>query len=326
MNFPGLKTGCLLAATLAAALAAQEAAAQAYPSRPVRLIVPFSPGGAADVPGRIMASELSRVLGQQVVVDNRPGAGSTIGTEVAAKAPPDGYTLLLISNTHAINASLYKKLPYHPINDFAPVLQFMTSPNVLVVHPSLPVKTVKELVALAKAKPGQIDYVSSGNGSSQHLFTALFTSLAGIKMNHVPYKGSGPARADLIAGHVPVGIPGIASVINDIRAGRLRALAVTGEKRARQLPEVPTLAEAGVKGYVADQWFGFLAPAGTPQEAIAKLNAETQKVLNDAALQEKIRTLGAEPDYLPPEKFGALLKTELVKWAKVVQEIGLRIE
>ncbi|HXF65844.1 MAG TPA: tripartite tricarboxylate transporter substrate binding protein [Burkholderiales bacterium] len=326
MSFPALKSGCLLAAALGASLAAQDVAAQAYPSRPVRVIVPFSPGGAADVPGRIMANEMSRALGQQVIVDNRPGAGSTIGTEVAAKSPPDGYTLLLISNTHAINASLYKKLPYHPVNDFAPVLQFMTSPNVLVVHPSLPVRTVKELVALAKAKPGQIDYVSSGNGSSQHLFTALFTSLAGIKMNHVPYKGSAQARADLIAGHIPVGVPGIASVINDVKGGRLRALAVTGGKRARQLPEVPTLAEAGVKGYVADQWFGFLAPAGTPQEVIAKLNAETQKVLNDAALQEKIRALGAEPDYLPPEKFGALIKTELVKWGRVVKEVGLRIE
>jgi tripartite-type tricarboxylate transporter receptor subunit TctC len=326
MDFARPKLGALLAAALGASLLAPDGLAQTYPSRPVRVIVPFSPGGAADVPGRIMANELSKALGQQVLVDNRPGAGSTLGTEVAAKSPPDGYTLLLISNTHAINASLYKKLPYHPINDFAPVLQFMTSPNVLVVHPSLPAKTVKELVALAKAKPGELDYVSSGNGSSQHLFTALFASLAGIKMNHVPYKGSAQARTDLIAGHVPVGIPGIASVIHDIKGGRLRPLAVTGAKRARQLPDVPTLAEAGVKGYVADQWFGFIAPAGTPQEAIVKLNTETLKVLNDAGLQERIRSLGAEPDYLPPEKFGALIKTELAKWGKVVQEIGLRIE
>lgn len=320
------RTGCLLLGALGIGLAAVEAAAQAYPARPVRVIVPFSPGGAADVPARIMAPEMSKALGQQVVIENRPGAGSTIGTEVAAKSAPDGYTVLLVSNTHVINASLYKKLPYDPVNDFTPVLQFATSPNVLVVHPSLPVRSVKELVALAKAKPGQIDYASSGNGSSQHLFTALFTSLAGVKMNHVPYKGSGQARADLLAGHVPVGVPGIASVINDVRSGRLRALAVTSAKRSPQLLEVPTIAEGGVKGYAADQWLGFLAPAKTPKEAIAKLNEAAEKVLAQSALQKQFQNIGAQAAYLAPEEFGALVRSELPKWGKVVQTVGLRVE
>jgi tripartite-type tricarboxylate transporter receptor subunit TctC len=320
------RTGCLLLGAIGIGLAAVEAAAQAYPARPVRIIVPFSPGGAADVPARILAPEVSKALGQQVVIENRPGAGSTIGTDVAAKSAPDGYTVLLVSNTHVINASLYKKLPYDAINDFTPVLQFATSPNVLVVHPSLPVKSVKALVALAKAKPGQIDYASSGNGSSQHLFTALFTSLAGVKMNHVPYKGSGQARADLLAGHVPVGVPGIASVITDVRGGRLRALAVTSAKRSPQLPEVPTIAEGGVKGYAADQWLGFVAPAKAPREAIARLNEATQKVLAQPNLQKQFENIGAQAAYLGPEKFGALVKSELPKWGKVVQAVGLRVE
>jgi tripartite-type tricarboxylate transporter receptor subunit TctC len=260
-----------------------------------------------------------------VLIDNRPGAGSTIGTELVAKAAPDGYTLLLISNTHAINASLYRKLNYDPIADFAPVLQFATSPNVLVVHPSLPVKSVKELIALAKAKPGKIDYASSGNGSSQHLFTALFTTLAGIELNHVPYKGSGQARADLISGQVSVGIPGIASVIQHIRSGRLRALGVTSAKRSPQLPDVPSIAEAGVKGYDADQWLGLFAPAKTSSEAIAKLNDAAQRALKQAELRKLFENVGAQADYLGPREFGALVKAEMPKWAKVVKATGLQI-
>lgn len=316
-------TASLVAAVVAAfAVAAQ---AQSYPTKPIRIVVPFSPGGAADTPGRMFAPKLAEAVGQQVLIDNRPGAGSTIGADIVSKSAPDGYTLLLVSNTHVISASLYKKLPYDPINDFAPVLQFATSPNVLVVHPSLPVKSVKELVALAKAKPGQIDYASSGNGSSQHLFTALFTTLAGIDMNHVPYKGSGQARTDLISGQISVGIPGIASVIQHIQSGRLRALGVTGAKRSAQLPEVPTIAEGGVKGYEADQWLGFVAPAKTPREAIAKLNAEAEKVLKGTELRKQFSNMGAESDYLGPEKFGAMLKNELPKWAKVVKATKMEI-
>src|SRR3972149_5606563 len=227
---------------------AGQAQAQNYPARPVRMIVPFSPGGAADVPGRMLMQKLTEALGQQVVVDNRPGAGGTLGAGLAAKAAGDGYTLLMISNTHVISASLYKKLPYDSLNDFAPVLQFGDAPNVLVVHPALPVKSVRELVALAKAKPGSIDFASSGNGRSRHLFAALFTSLAGVKMTHIPYKGSAQATTDLLAGQVTVSFPGIAGMIQHIRNGRLRALAVTSAKRSPQMPDVPSIAEAGVKG------------------------------------------------------------------------------
>ena len=316
---------CLMAATSAAGLSLAAAGAQNYPVRPVRVIVPFSPGGAADTPGRMLGPRWSEALGQQILIDNRPGAGSTIGTELVAKAQPDGYTLLLVSNTHAINASLYKKLNYDPIADFAPVLQFATSPNVLVVHPSLPVKSVKELIVLAKARPGQIDYASSGNGSSQHLFTALFTTLAGIEMNHVPYKGSGQARADLVSGQISVSVPGIASVIQFVKDGRLRALGVTSAKRSPQLPIVPTIAEAGVPGYAADQWLGFLAPAKTPKDAIAKLNDTAERVLKQPDLQRSFENVGAQAAYLGPAEFGALLKSELPKWAKVVKATGLQI-
>ena len=306
-------------------VASAMAQAQSYPSRPVRIIVPFSAGGAADTPARMLGPKLSEALGQQVLIDNRPGAGSTIGTELVAKAAPDGYTLLLISNTHAINASLYRKLNYDPIADFSPVLQFATSPNVLVVHPSLPVKSVKELIALARAQPGKIDYASSGNGSSQHLFTALFTTLAGIELNHVPYKGSGQARADLISGQISVSIPGIASVIQHIRSGRLRALGVTSAKRSPQLPDVPSIAEAGVKGYDADQWLGFMAPAKTPGEVIARLNDAAQRVLKQPDLRKLLENVGAQVEYLGPREFGALVKSEMPKWAKVVKATGLQI-
>ena len=281
----------------AALVLAYPAQAQNYPTRPVRMIVPFSPGGAADVPGRMLMQKLTEALGQQVVVDNRPGAGGTIGADLAAKAAGDGYTLLMISNTHVISASLYKKLPYDSLNDFAPVLQFGDAPNVLVVHPSLPVKSVRELVALAKAKPGSIDFASSGNGSSQHLFAALFTSLAGVKMTHIPYKGSAQATTDLLAGQVTVSFPGIAGMIQHIRNGRLRALAVTSVKRSPQMPDVPSIAEAGVKGYEASLWLGILAPAALPKDINARLNAEVGKILKQPELQASFRTIGTEIVY-----------------------------
>ncbi len=301
------------------------ALAQSYPTKPVRVVVPFSPGGAADVPGRILMTKLSEMLGQQILVDNRPGAGSTIGAEIVSKSPADGYTLLMISNTHVISAALYKTLKYDAIDDFTPILEFGDAPNVLVVHPSLPTKSVKELVALAKSKPGQIDYASSGNGSSQHLFTALFADMAGIKINHIPYKGSAQARSDLIGGQIMVGMPGISSVVQNIKDGRLRALGVTGAKRSSELPNVPTIAEAGVKGYEATLWLGLLGPKGLPKDVVTRLNDEVAKLAKNTAFQQQFQNIGTEVVYRGPEQWTAFLKTERAKWAKVVKDTGAQV-
>ena len=300
--------------------------AQNYPNRPVRLVVPFSAGGAADVPGRILTQKLSEALGHQVVVDNRPGAGSTIGAEQAAKAPPDGYPLLMISNTHFVSAALYKKLAYDALNDYAPVTQVTSAPNVIVVHPSLPVKTVRELIALAKAKPGKIDYASSGNGSTQHLTGALFCKMAGIDMTHIPYRGSGPVTADLLAGQVTVGFPGIAGMLPHIKAGKLRALAVTGAKRSPELPDLPTVAQAGVKGYDVTAWFGVAGPKGMPRDIVLKLHAELLRILKNPDVQKLLLTAGQEVAWQEtPEQFGEMLKVESAKWAQMVKESGAQV-
>jgi tripartite-type tricarboxylate transporter receptor subunit TctC len=312
---------------LLAALGPAMAEAQTYPARPVRLIIPFSAGGAADVPGRILSNRLSEALGQQVVIDNRPGAGSTIGAEAAAKSPPDGYTLFMISNTHFVSAALHKKLNYDSLNDFTPITQITSAPNVLIVHPSMPAKNVKELVALAKARPGEINYASSGNGSTQHLTGALFCRMAGINMTHIPYRGSGPVTADLIAGQVQVGFPGIAGMLPHIKSGRLRPLGVTSAKRSPELPNVPTIAEAGVKGYEMVAWFGVAAPKGLPREIQTRLHADLLKILKTPEMQKSMRTVGQEVAYQErPEQFFDFMKVEGAKWAKVVQESGARIE
>lgn len=320
----GVRIACIAALALAMALPSL-AQAQNYPNRPIRMVLPFSPGGAADTPGRMLMHKLSQVLGQQVFVDNRPGAGGTIGAEAVAKAAPDGYTLMTISNTHVISANLYKKLSYDAVADFTPVLQFGDAPNVLVVHPSLPVKSVQELIALAKAKPGSINYVSSGNGSSQHLFAALFTSLAGINMFHIPYKGSAQATTDLLGGEVKVGFPGIAGMMQYIKDGRLRPLAVTGAKRSPELPDVPTIAEAGVKGYEASLWLGILGPAGMPRDVVAKLNTSIAGILKQPEMQKSLSAIGTEIVYRQPDEFGKFLRAENQKWAHVIKEIGLKI-
>lgn len=301
--------------------------AQAYPSRPVRLIIPFSPGGAADVPGRILGDRLTQAVGQQVVVENRPGAGSTIGAEAAAKSPPDGYTIFMISNTHFVSAALYKKLPYDPLNDYTPISQVTSAPNVLIVHPSLPAKNVKELITLARARPGDINYASSGNGSTQHLTGALFSKMAGIRMTHIPYRGSGPVTADLLAGQVQVGFPGIAGMLPHIKSGRLRALGVTSAKRSPELPDIPTIAEAGVKGYEMVAWFGIAGPKGLPRDLQMKLHAEILKVLKTAEMQKSLRAVGQEVAFQEkPEQFYDFMKVEAAKWAKVVQESGAKVE
>jgi tripartite-type tricarboxylate transporter receptor subunit TctC len=317
----------IIAAAALAALSATDAPAQNYPSRPVRLIIPFSAGGAADTPGRILADRLTAALGQQVVIENRPGAGSTIGAEAAAKAAPDGYTLFMISNTHFVSAALHKKLTYDPLNDFTPITQVTSAPNVLIVHPSLPAKNVKELIALAKARPGEINYASSGNGSTQHLTGALFCKMAGINMTHIPYRGSGPVTADLLAGQVQVGFPGIAGMLPHIKSGRLRALGVTSAKRSPELPDVPTIAEAGVKGYEMVAWFGIAGPKGLPREIQMRLDADILKVLKTPEMQKSLRNVGQEVAYQEkPEQFYEFMKVEAAKWAKVVRESGARLE
>jgi tripartite-type tricarboxylate transporter receptor subunit TctC len=317
----------LVAAAALAAATAFDARSQTYPARAVRIIIPFSAGGAADVPGRILAERLTAALGQQVVIDNRPGAGSTIGAEAAAKAAPDGYTLFLISNTHFVSAALHRKLNYDPLNDYTPITQITSAPNVLIVHPSMPAKSVKELVALAKSRPGQINYASSGNGSTQHLTGALFCKMAGIDMTHIPYRGSGPVTADLIAGQVQVGFPGIAGMLPHIKSGRLRPLGVTSAKRSPELPAVPTIAEAGVKGYEMVAWFGIAGPKGLPRDIQTRLQGDILNVLKSADMQKALRTVGQEVAYQEkPEQFYAFMKTEAAKWAKVVQDAGAKVE
>ena len=320
-------TAFALLMAISCGLVVFDAAAQAYPARPVRLIIPFSPGGAADVPGRILTQRLAEVLGQQVIIENRPGAGSTIGAEAAAKAPPDGYTLFMISNTHFVSAALHKKLNYDALNDYAPITQLTSAPNVLVVHPSLPVKNVKELVALAKARPGQIDYASSGNGSTQHLTGALFCSMAGIKMTHIPYRGSGPVTADLLGGQVMVAFPGIAGMLPHIKTGRLRALGVSGSKRSPELADVPTIAEAGVKGYEMVAWFGAAGPKGLPREIQMKLHGDFLRVVKSPEIQKSLTAVGQEVAWQDtPERFLEFLKVESAKWAKVVRDSGAKLE
>ena len=302
------------------------AQAQDYPSRPIRVVVPFSPGGAVDGPMRVIAQELSKRLGQQVIVDNKPGAGATIGTDVVAKASPDGYTLLLASQTNAISATLYPKLSYDPIDDFAPISLIGREPGVLVVHPSLPVKTFQEFVAYVKERPGRIDYASSGNGSGQHLFVALLASMTGMKMNHVPYRGSGQATADLLGGQVQVSIPGTAGMVGHIKAGKLRALAVTGAKRSPQLPDVPTVMESGVPGYEAYVWMGLLAPKGTPAPIVDKLFRELTQALATSEVKTYMASAGIEIVGSTPAEFATFFRAEKELWARVIRETGAKID
>ncbi|TMG89267.1 MAG: tripartite tricarboxylate transporter substrate binding protein [Betaproteobacteria bacterium] len=310
-------------ATLALFAVAQ---AQDYPSRPIRVVVPFSPGGAVDGPMRVIAQELSKRLGQQVIVDNKPGAGATIGTDVVAKASPDGYTLLLASQTNAISATLYPKLPYDPIEDFTPISLIGREPGVLVVHPSLPVKTFQEFVAYVKERPGRVDYASSGNGSGQHLFVALLASMTGMKMNHVPYRGSGQATADLLGGQVQLSIPGTAGMVGHIKAGKLRALAVTGAKRSPQLPDVPTVMESGVPGYEAYVWMGLLAPKGTPAPIVDKLFRELTQALATSEVKTYMASAGIEIVGSTPAEFATFFRAEKELWARVIRETGAKID
>ena len=289
------------------------------------MVVPLSPGGFADVPGRILAARLSSSLGYNVFVENRPGAGGTIGADFVAKSAPDGYTLLFTGTPHVISAWVYKKLPYDPLKDFEPVALVASGPYVLVVNPQLPVHSVRELIAAAKAQPGKIDYASSGNGSAQHLVSALFASMAGIELNHVPYKGSGPAMQDLLGGQVKVSFAGIPNVLPHVKAGRLRALAVSTPQRSPDLPDVPTAAEAGVPGYQATLWLNLAAPAGTPGEIVQRLYAETAKALQDAELQQSFRAAGVEASPMSPQELAGFMRGEFEKWGRVVRDTGATV-
>ena len=297
-----------------------------FPSRPLRVIVPFSPGGAVDGPMRLIAQHLSQRLGQPVVVENKPGAGATIGTDVVAKAAPDGYTLLLASQTNAISATLYSNLPFDPIEDFTPVALIGREPGVVVVNPAVPVTSLQQLIAYVKERPGQIDYASSGNGSGQHLFAALLASRTGMKMNHVPYRGSGQATTDLLGGVVAMSIPGTAGMVGHIKAGKLRALAVTGAARSPQLPDVPTVMEAGVPDYEAYVWMGLLAPKGTPPAIVERLNREVLAVLVLEDVKKYMATAGIEIVGSTPAEFGTFFRHEKNLWAKVIRDTGTKIE
>ena len=301
-------------------------AAESYPSRPIRLVIPYSAGGAADVPGRVVAAKMSELLGQQLVVDNRPGAGSLIGAELIARATPDGYTLLLIANTHYVTAALRDKLAFHPVNDFTHITAWLSAPSLLVVHPSLPVKTLQDLIAMAKAAPGKIDFASSGNGSTQHLLGALLMRMGGFEMTHIAYKGSGPAMADLLGGQVKVGFPGIALAMSHLKSGKLRALGISSSKRSPELPDVPTIAEAGVPGYDATQWIGFAGPKGLPKEVVDRIFGATHEAVESPDVVKSLRNVGGEV-YLSasPQEFLDFSRKEAEKWARVVKESGAKV-
>jgi tripartite-type tricarboxylate transporter receptor subunit TctC len=311
---------------LIAALAAGAAVAQQYPDRPIRLVIGFPPGGAMDILGRIAAQRLTDALGQQVVVDNRGGAGGTIATEIAARAVPDGYTLHFVSLPHVINPHLYKKVNYDAVKDFAPIAQFVSVSLVLVVHPSLPAKSVRELIALAKARPGYINYASAGSGSSGHLAMELFKTMAGTNITHIPYKGTGPLLNDVLAGQVPVTIASLVGLVPQIQAGKLRGLGVTSARRSAVMPDLPTIAESGVPGYDVTQWFGMVAPAGTPPAVVSRLNSEMNKALAKPEVREMLATRGADAVGGTAADFAALIKKEDAKWAKVVKNSGARVD
>ncbi|HEU4350502.1 MAG TPA: tripartite tricarboxylate transporter substrate binding protein [Burkholderiales bacterium] len=292
----------------------------------MRIVVPLSPGGFADTPARMLAPRLSDQMGRQFFVENKPGAGGTIGADFVAKSAADGYTLLLTGTPHVISAHLYKKMPYDALNDFTHIALVASGPYALVVNPQkLAVGSVRELIAAARAQPGKIDFASSGNGSAQHLVGALFNSMAGIDLNHVPYKGSGPAMQDLIAGQVSVSFAGIPNVLGHVKSGRLRALGVTTAKRWSELPEIPTLAEAGVPGYEATLWLSISGPAGMPAEIVQRLNREIAKALNDPEVQANFRAAGVEATSMGPQELNAFMRAEHEKWGRVVRETGATV-
>ena len=315
-----------LACTLLCAFATQ-AFAQAFPAKSVKMIVPYPPGGGNDTLGRLFAAKLSERTGQQFVVENRPGAGAMIGTEAAARSAADGYTILLSSiATHALSPNLYSKVPYDPVKDFAPVTLLGIAPTVLVVTNDLPAKDLSELVAAAKAKPGDLAYASGGNGTPPHINGEVFKSVAGVDLLHVPYKGGGPALVDLMAGRVQVMLDTAASAMPHVRSGKLRALAITGLKRSPEYPDLPTFAEAGMPHYDTNAWYSIHAPAGTPPEVVRRLNAELVVILKDPDVHARFKQLSTDPIGNTPEEFAAFVKTELDKYARIIKGAGIRLD
>ena len=316
----------LLAALLLGCLPLAATAQGAYPNKPIRMIVPYPPGGPTDVLGRIVAQKLSESLGQQVVVENRPGASGMIGSEIVAKAAPDGYTLLANASIHVINPSLYPKMNFDALRDFAPVSLIAQVPLILVVNPNLPVKSVQELIALGKAQPNLLNFGSSGNAAAPHLAGESFKIATGVQMQHVPYKGSAPALTDLIGGQVQLIFDSMPSAMPHVKSGKIRALAVTTARRSPTVPDLPTIAESGVPGFDISTWYGVWAPAGTPREIVNKVAAEMAKALQQPAVRERLAALGAEPVGNTPEEFAAYCQSELAKWSKIVRESGAKAD
>ncbi len=323
-----VKTAIIAAFGMFAALSwpAQQAAAQAYPAKPIRIVVPYPPGGTTDILTRLLGQKLGEAWGQQVIIDNRAGASGNIGAEAVVRSPGDGYTLLSASTVHTVNPSLYSKLAYDPLKDFTAVTLLAQVANILVVHPSLPVQSVKEFIAFAKKRPGQLNYSSAGNGSAPHLTAEMFKMATGVNIVHVPYKGAAPAITDLLAGHVMLTFATAPSGVPHVQAKRLRALGVSSATRIPALPDVPTIAEAGVPGYEAIGWNGLTGPAGMPQAVTDKLNTEVVKIMKNADVSKRLSELGLEPRTSTPAEFALFLKAEVVKWAKVVKDSGAKVD
>jgi len=309
-----------------AAMLASPAAAQSWPTKPVKIVVPFGPGGPADVYARIVGQGLTEALGQQFIIENKPGAGALIGTEIVAKAPPDGYTLLMMSNTHTVNETLFAKKPYQLMRDLVPVAPVNSSDLAMVVHPSVPAKTLQEFIALAKAQPGKLSYASSGPGTPYHMAGELFKSMSGTDILHVPHKGSAEARNDVMGGHVQMMFDAVTAMKGSIDAGEVRALATTGLQRSAVMPNVPTVNESGVPGYEATIWLGIMAPKDTPKEIVDRLNAEIARIIARPAIRDAWAKQGAVPMTMTPEQFGAFLTKDIDKWAKVIKTAGIDIQ
>ena len=315
-----------VALLLIASIAAGASLAQDYPSRPVRIVVPFSPGGSTDVLARIVGQKLTERSGQPVIIENRAGAGGNIGAEQVARSAPDGYTLLLGGVPHAISASLYSKLPYDLARDLAAIAEIASFPSAIVLHPSLPANSASELIALARARPGRLSFGSAGNGSPNHLSLELFQTMAGVRMVHVPYKGSGQLVGDLLAGQVQLASMGLPVAVPHVQSGKLRAVAVTGAARSSLLPEVPTLSEAALPGFEVTSWYGVFGPAGLPADIVVKLNSEIGSAVTAPDVKERLAALGAEPSVKAPDQFGRYVRQEIAKWAKVVKDSGAKAE